>query len=124
MIPVHTLHDMAVDLGADVARDFADLYLTALEGRIDRLRCAIASSDTAEAHAAAVSLYSASWMVGAHELADAAYAVAESARSSDLEGMRSGLPPVEACIDSSVADIRLALSELGSVGIRHRAPSR
>ena len=124
MVPNHALHDMAADLGADVARDFAGLYLDALEGRIHRLRHALARADTDEAYTAAVSLYTASWMVGAQSLAEAAHGVAESARSGDLEGARSLLPPVEDQIPGSVAGITHAVSELASGGIRRRAPSR
>lgn len=124
MTPLHTLHDMAADLGADVARDFADLYLAALDGRMHRLRDALVSDDTAGTYTAAVSLYTASWMVGAQELADAAHDVAESARSGDLEGARSGMPPLECRVEPAVAAIRAAVSELESAGTRHRARSR
>lgn len=124
MVPTHALHDMAADLGADVARDFAGLYLAALDGRVNRLRDALAGADTAEAYAAAVSLYTASWMVGARDLADAAHGLAESARSGDLEGARSGLDPVEARIPGAVAAIELVVSELASAGIPRRAQSR
>lgn len=121
---VHALHDMAADLGPDVAKDFADLYLSALDGRIERLRHALLSDDTAEAYTAAVSLYTASWMVGAQDLAAAAHDVAESARSGDLQGARTGLPAVDSRIAPAVAAILLAVSELESAGIRHRARSR
>ncbi|WP_043502768.1 hypothetical protein [Georgenia sp. SUBG003] len=124
MVPNHALHDMAADLGADVARDFAGLYLDALAGRVNRLRHALAGADTDEAYTAAVSLYTASWMVGAQDLADAAHGLAESARSGDLEGARSLLAPVEDRVAGSVAGITLAVSELAPDGIRHRAPSR
>jgi cobalamin biosynthesis protein CobD/CbiB len=124
MVPNHALQDMAADLGADVARDFAGLYLDALAGRVNRLKYALASADTDEAYTAAVSLYTASWMVGAKDLADAAHGVAESARCGDLEGARSRLVPVEDRIPGSVAGITLAVSELASDGIRRRARSR
>lgn len=124
MVPNHALHDMAADLGADVARGFAALYLDALDGRVQRLRCALDAADTAEAHSAAVSLYTASWMVGAQEMAAAAHSVAESARSGDLEDARAGLAPVEAGVPSSVAEVTLAVSELASAGSRRRARSR
>lgn len=77
------LQTLGRDLGDDAAHEFAATYAAMLEDRVSRLDSSVAAGDLEEAYVAALSLHSASAMVGAQALAETAATVAAALRRRD-----------------------------------------
>jgi hypothetical protein len=89
VLDVRVLAELAQDVGEQAARRFADQYRDALDRRLDRITRAIADRSAPAAYQAAISLATASAMVGATSLARSAWALGHDA-------VRHGtLPPAE-----------------------------
>ncbi|MPV37982.1 Hpt domain-containing protein [Georgenia subflava] len=112
MVRTDALHEMAADLGAEVARNFALLYLDMLDDRLEKLRTALAADDPAATLTSAVSLHTASWMVGADGMAEAVRGLADLARRQDLAGARHTLPALEELVPAVALALRQAISDL------------
>jgi hypothetical protein len=69
------LAEFAQDVGVQTARRFADQYCEALEDRLDRLAAAAAAGSVPATYETAASFATASAMVGATTLAQAAWSV-------------------------------------------------
>jgi hypothetical protein len=86
-LDARVLAELAQDVGQQAARRFADQYCKALEPRLDRLAAAAADGRALATYEAASSLATASAMVGAATLAQAAWSVTRDvARDGTLPG--------------------------------------
>lgn len=85
VINTTTLVELCEDIGTGATRDFIQGYLAMLDGRVRRLRDAVADEDLEAAQVAAMSLHSSSVMVGAEPLAEVAKALMEPLDRGDFE---------------------------------------
>lgn len=85
MINQRALVELSEDIGPVATRDFIQGFLAMLEGRVTRLRDALAARDLESARVAAMSLHSSAVMVGAGPLADAGKALMEALAEDDFD---------------------------------------
>lgn len=80
------LAELCQDIGSNATRDFVRGFLAMLDGRVTRLRDALADHELETARVAAMSMHSASVMVGAEQLAEVAKELLAALAADDYDG--------------------------------------
>lgn len=121
-----TLSDLSEDLGAAAVCSFVRRYLDLLDGRVRDLTAALTGADVEAAEVVALSLHSASAMIGAQALTDVARALATQLRAGALATARLALGEVTALAAATAQALAafLAPPATAAVSARARAGSR
>ncbi|WP_164737376.1 hypothetical protein [Georgenia sp. SYP-B2076] len=112
-ISPHVLRTLSEEMGADIARAFAERYVAMLDGRMARIRAALAGDDGEHAHVAALSLSCSSSMVGADTVAGLARKTADAAHAGAVDQARAHLPELEACAEEAATALTHVLLRTG-----------
>ncbi|UNX55355.1 hypothetical protein MF406_03530 [Georgenia sp. TF02-10] len=123
-IDPEALAALAADLGEEAAAVFARRCAEQLVPRAARLVAAVAESDAAAAHVAALSLHSSAAMVGATALADLLHRLVPGLRAGHLTMARRVLPTVVALAACAAQELRELLSPPVAGGSPRPGPSR
>lgn len=102
------LVELSQDIGPTATRDFIQGFIAMLDGRVTRLRDALAAQELESARVAAMSLHSSSVMIGAEPLAEVAKDLLDALAANDYDAA------VEVTVELFVlsAATRVALKEL------------
>ncbi|KAE8764179.1 hypothetical protein [Georgenia thermotolerans] len=121
-----TLSDLSEDLGAVAVCSFVRRYLDLLDGRVRDLTAALTGADVETAEVVALSLHTASAMIGAQALADVARTLAAQLRAGALATARLALGEVSALAMATAQALVafLAAPTTTAVSARARAGSR
>jgi HPt (histidine-containing phosphotransfer) domain-containing protein len=112
-ISPHVLRALSEEMGPDIARTFAERYVAMLDGRMARIRAALAGDDGEDARVAALSLHCSSAMVGAEAVAGLARKTADAAHAGAVDQARAHLPELEARAEEAATTLTQVLLRTG-----------
>ncbi|GAA1634911.1 Hpt domain-containing protein [Georgenia ruanii] len=116
-----TLSALSDDLGAAAVCSFVRRYLDLLDGRVRDLTAALAGRDVEAAQVVALSLHSASAMIGAEALADVARALATQLRTGAVTAARLALCDVPSLARATAQALAAFLAPPAPVALSARA---